>query len=98
MGHHNCEVRHQREPATAEIDGKKVDRLEQYRVQTPMYTFGPLPNPPIFTPGPTPGATGLSVDAGTYILLEPMSVGHHKIHFTAYNGGIDTTYIVTVEP
>ena len=84
---------------TAVIDGKSVGHLERYRVQTPMFPFGPLPSPPIFVPPSYAGRTGQSVDAGTYLLLEPLSVGQHSIHFTAYNpGGIDTSYCVTVVP
>lgn len=80
---------------SCELDGKPVNRLGRFRTQSSMFAFGPLPDPAVF--GLTPGDTGLAVDSGIYLLLEPMSPGEHTIHFTAYDGGIDTTYDVTVE-
>jgi len=46
------------------------------------------------------GATSPSVDAGFYLLLRPLKVGKHVIHFGGtfdeFNFSIDTTYIITV--
>ena len=48
------------------------------------------------------GETGRSVDVGVYLLLAPLSVGEHTIHFAGtfdeFNVSIDTTYHVTVTP
>jgi hypothetical protein len=97
----------------AVIDGRPVKNLGAYRVQSPLFEFGPLPEDNLlaFAYGDDadfpPGATSLSVDAGVYLLLAPLSVGKHTIHFGAtLIGGapdgsdlmIDTTYIVTVVP
>jgi hypothetical protein len=49
-----------------------------------------------------PGATSFSVDAGVYLLLAPLSVGKHTIHFGGtfdeFDETIDTTYVITVVP
>jgi hypothetical protein len=92
----------------AMIDGKPVKHLGVYRVQSPLFKFGPLPQDNVlaFFYGNAArfpaGATSLSVDAGVYLLLAPLRAGKHTIHF----GGtiedeeftVDTTYIVTVVP
>jgi len=84
----------------AEIDGVPVDDLASYRFISPSFTFGPLPpgnllNAPV-------GTTSLSVDAGYYLLLTPLSVGTHTLHFGGINdavgSSIDTTYTITVVP
>jgi hypothetical protein len=92
----------------ATIDGTPMRNLGAYRVQSPLFQFGPLPEDNVlaFVYGDDvdfpPGATSLSVDAGVYLLLAPLNVGKHTIHFggTAdeFDSIIDTTYIVTVVP
>jgi hypothetical protein len=84
----------------AEIDGVPVQKLGQYRTQSPLFTFtAPEPNV-LFVPGPV---TGQSVSDGYYLLLPPLPVGKHTLHF----GGtfpqfgpftIDVTYHLTVVP
>jgi hypothetical protein len=53
------------------------------------------------------GAGGVfspAVDGGFYVLLDPLSVGHHTLHFHAKNAGrarkfeVDVTYNITVVP
>ncbi len=84
----------------AEIDGKSVKHLEQYRIRSPMFTVGPLPDPNILV-APKDTITQ-SVDAGVYLLVRPLKPGHHTIHFkgtfTVLGGTIDTTYKITVKP
>ena len=81
--------------ALCEIDGKRVKNLDQFRAQSPMFSIGPLPAPPIF--GLVAGATGQAVDTGLYILLKPLSSGTHTIRVAAFGGQLDTTYILTVQ-
>jgi hypothetical protein len=82
------------------IDGVALQNLESYRVQSPLFEFGPLPDPNIF--GLTPGATSPAVADGFYILLAPLSAGQHTIHFsgkavfTAAQDGFDLTFILDV--
>ena len=83
----------------AEIDGVPVQNLSEYRHQSPLFTFGPLVADNIL--GLPSGTTAQSVDDGIYLLLAPLPVGAHTIHFTATfvgAGTIDTTYNVTVAP
>jgi hypothetical protein len=86
----------------AEIDGRPVVDIENYRTQSPQFTFT-VPASNIL--GVTvPPDTGTSVDAGYYLFLAPLSVGTHTLHFGGTFGAdlgfleIDTTYIVTVQP
>jgi hypothetical protein len=83
----------------AEIDGQTVQNIGGYRSQSPQFTFTVPADNILGVPGP---ATGTSVDAGFYLLLAPLSVGTHTIHFTGtfepFSFTIDTTYIVTVAP
>jgi hypothetical protein len=81
------------------IDGVPVKQLDRYRTESPLFEFGPLPADNIL--GAPEGATSEGVDAGFYLLLTPLSVGQHTIHFGgtfADGGSIDTTYIITVVP
>jgi hypothetical protein len=89
----------------AEIDTVPVNNLDAYRVQSPLFEFGPLPAHNFFDffglPAPA-GTTSPSVDAGVYVLLAPLKVGTHTVHFRGTFDGlgfsIDTTYIITVVP
>jgi hypothetical protein len=82
------------------IDGVPLQNLDRYRVQSPLFEFGPLPNPNLF--GLTPGATSPAVADGFYLLLAPLSVGHHTIHFsgeavfTLAEDGFDLTFILDI--
>src|SRR5215472_9058485 len=83
----------------AEIDGRSVLNLPSYRHQSPLFTFGPLPADNLL--GMPVGTTAQSVDDGIYLLLPPLSVGEHTIHFAATVEGVgtlDTTYFITVVP
>ena len=90
---------------SAKIDGKPVNNLDAYRVESLLFEFGPLPadNFLAFTGVNAPaGATSPSVDAGVYLLLAPLSVGTHTVHvggtFDEFGVSIDTTFNITVVP
>ena len=66
------------------IDGVPVKHLQAYRFSTPQFEFT-APTPWIFG-GPEPtdpniGGTGTSVGEGYFLMLAPMSKGHHIIHY-----------------
>ena len=87
------------------VDGEPVKDLERYRVSSPQFEFT-APTPWIF--GET-GGYGTSVGDGYYVLIEPLPIGQHTIHFeglfrfTLAEDGfdaelpIDMTYHLTVE-
>ena len=89
----------------AVIDGVPANNLASYRVESPLFEFGPLPEDNLFDyfglDAPA-GTTSASVDAGVYLLLAPLSVGTHSIHFGGtfdlLGFSIDTTYVITVAP
>jgi hypothetical protein len=88
----------------AVIDGRPVNNIQAYRHESPLFEWGPLPDNNLFQffglDAPE-GTTSLAVDAGYYLMLAPLSVGEHVIHFggTFADGSvIDTTYIVRVVP
>src|SRR5262249_25296999 len=65
----------------AVIDGRPVNNLDAYRPDSPLFTFGPLPEDNLL--GAPAGATSPSVDAGVYLLLTPLSVGQHVVRVGA---------------
>lgn len=89
---------------SAKLDGKKVQDLEKYRVESPLFTYV-LPESNLFAffglDAPA-GTTSDAVDAGYYLLLAPLSVGEHKLRiratFDEFGTFIDTTYNITVQP
>jgi hypothetical protein len=90
---------------SAEIDGKAVNNLDAYRVESPLFEFGPLPEDNLlafFGVDAPAGATSPSVDAGYYLLLAPLSVGKHVLRvratFDEFDASIDTTFNITVAP
>lgn len=89
----------------ATIDGVPVNNLDAYRVESPLFKFGPLPEDNLFKffglDAPA-GTTSPAVDAGVYLLLAPLSVGTHEVHFGGtfdeFGFSIDTKFNITVEP
>lgn len=83
---------------SAELDGKPVKSLDKYRVESPLFQFGPLPQDNLL--GVPEGTTSNSVDAGYYLLIRPLSVGKHTLRIKAtwdeFSSSIDTTFIITV--
>ena len=84
----------------AMIDGAPVNDLNDFRFESPLFEFGPLPENNLL--GAPEGSTSPSVDAGYYLLFSPLSPGEHEIHFggaiTSLGASIDTTYRIRVVP
>jgi hypothetical protein len=83
----------------ATIDGVAVKTLGSYRVQSPLYHFS-APDGGLFG-GPVTDAQ--SISDGVWLMLTPMSVGKHTIHFggtQTITGSppltLDVTYHLTV--
>jgi hypothetical protein len=81
-----------------EIDGKSVNNLAAYHVESPAFGLNT-------TEGSLAAAFGFPVclnapcvDDGYYLMLAPLNPGAHTIHFTGTNGdfGVDVTYHLTV--
>jgi hypothetical protein len=85
---------------TLRIDGREVDGLDGFRVQTPLYnvTF-PTDN----VAGATPG-TGESISDGIFVMIPHLSVGTHRIELHGdiasgpLAGTIDENYTIIVTP
>jgi hypothetical protein len=84
------------------VDGKSVNNLQDFRVTSPQFSFT-APTPWIF--GAT-GGTGNAVGVGYFVMVSPLSVGTHTIHYTgAFKFSdapedyipVDMTYNVTVK-
>ncbi len=65
---------------SCEIDGVTVQNLERYRCQSPAV---PFVLPENNYQGLPAGEYGMMVDDGYYLILAPLSVGTHTIHWTA---------------
>ena len=81
-----------------EIDGVAVQNLNRYLKQSPLFTFTVPPNNVL---GVAAG-TGQSVSNGYYLMLAPLAVGEHVIHFggtfTDFAFALDITYNLSVAP
>ena len=84
------------------LDGKAVKNIGDFRVTSPQFSFT-APSPWIF--GAT-GGTGTSTGVGYFVMVAPLAVGTHTIHFTgAFKFsdapedyiGADVTYHITVQ-
>jgi hypothetical protein len=84
----------------AEIDGTPVNNLDAYRVESPLFRWGPLPADN--TLGAPEGTESDAVAAGYYLMLPPLRVGVHEIIVRAaidsFGLAVDARFIVTVEP
>ncbi len=92
----------------ATIDGTPVQALDRYRAQSPGFTYGPLPENNLFAL--PEGTTSLAVSDGFFLMLAPLPVGEHTIHFSGaaafteeedgfdFFFGLDITYHITVVP
>ena len=82
----------------AEVDGVAVKNLDDYRVFSPLFTFTVPDNNPLGVPA----GTGQAVGNGFYLMLAPLSPGHHTIHFGGtypdFNFTLSITYHLTVLP
>ena len=89
---------------SATIDGAPVNNLDAYRVESPLFEFGPLPENNLFEffglDAPA-GTTSPAVDAGVYLLLAPLPPGKHTLRFGGtfdlLGFSIDTTFHITVK-
>lgn len=93
-----------------EIDGTAVQNLADFRVESPLFTIGPLPENNIIESWgyeAPPGTTSQAVSDGYFVMLAPLSVGTHTLHFggtldaSAEFGAmfiLDITYNITVAP
>ena len=88
----------------AVIDGVPVSNVDAYRVESPLFEFGPLPEDNLFEffglDAPA-GTTSPAVDAGVYLLLAPLRPGLHTVQFGGtfdeFGFSIDSTFHITVE-
>jgi hypothetical protein len=86
----------------ADVDGVPIDGLTQYRGTSGLFTWGPLPANNLlefFGFNAPAGTTSPAVQDGYYLMLAPLSMGAHTIHFTGSIGsafGLDVTYHLTV--
>jgi hypothetical protein len=70
---------------TLKVDGESIPNIkERFRVQSPAFVFT-LPDDNFFNAvgeGPfNPGSYFPAVDDGYYVMLKPLSLGHHTIYF-----------------
>ncbi len=80
------------------IDGKKLHRLQRFRVQSPVFHLTvPVDNFLGWDP-----ASGLAVTDGYYVMLKPLSPGSHVVHFEgsipSISFTLSITYNLTVTP
>jgi len=86
----------------ATIDGVAVQNLSGFRVRAPSFTVIAPPKG-LVPPGQlsVPGNTDPIVSDGYWLLLSPLPVGPHVIHFHAETSGgfaLDVTYQLTIGP
>jgi hypothetical protein len=83
----------------ASIDGVPLANLASYEIDSPLFTFTlPADNVLGIANAPT---SGMSVGNGVYLLLAPLSVGEHTLHFGGTDSTgftLDITYHLTVVP
>jgi hypothetical protein len=81
----------------ADIDGVPVANLERYMVASPLYSFT-VPEDNVLG---VPAGSGLSVANGVYLMLSPLPLGPHTIHFGGtylnFDFTLDITYHIIVK-
>jgi hypothetical protein len=90
----------------AEVDGHGVRDLDAFRVQSPSFRITLTPEHNVLAAigetGIPDGATSLAVADGVYLMLAPLPVGKHTVHFHGGCGAvcgnftIDGTYHLNV--
>lgn len=60
------------------IDGKPVCNLERFEGESPLFCFNAPDDNILIGAGPV---SGQAVSAGTYVMVPPLSPGHHVIEF-----------------
>jgi hypothetical protein len=83
---------------SAEVDGVEIAGLTGYRAQSELFSYGPLPENNIL--GLEAGLTSPAVSDGVYLMLAPLPVGEHTVHFSAsipeFGFSLDITYHLAV--
>jgi hypothetical protein len=82
-----------------EVDGVPIQNLAAYRAVSSLFTFGPVPADNIA--GAPAGSTSIAVTDGYWIMLAPLPVGPHSVHFAGAFGpyfSLDVTYHLTITP
>lgn len=91
------------------VDGVTLqgEQLKAFRAQSPVFHFTDIPKDNFLTPAPgkkfVTASSGTSVSDGFWVMLDPLSVGTHTIHFqgTITSGpspfGLNVTYNLTVQ-
>lgn len=83
------------------IDGKSVHNLADYRVKSPVFSLNLDPDFAAGSGYPAPYVR-TCVSDGKWLMLKPLGVGRHVIHFTANSAvtgfHLDVTYHITVAP
>jgi hypothetical protein len=75
---------------------------QSYRVESPLFTYGPLPENNLLDADA--GLTSPAVGDGVYVMVKPLAVGEHTIHFAGkvaaptFTFRLDITYNITVAP
>ena len=84
----------------AKIDGRTVRNAGAYRVESPLFRYGPLTEGNAL--GLAPATQSDAVGAAYVLMLPPFSVGTHRITIRANvpDAGlaVDTEVIIDVEP
>jgi hypothetical protein len=84
----------------AKIDGVPVKDPGAYRVESPLFRYGPLTADNVL--GLPPGTQSDAVGAGYVLLVPPFSVGVHRIrvraNVAAFGIAVDTEFLIKVEP
>ncbi len=98
---------------TCTVDGKAVPNLNGRRVQSPLFTIGPVPDNNVFEATGVPAPEGTTTDSvadGVFVMVLPVTPGKHTIHysgsivFTEAEDGFDfvfsqdITYEINVVP
>lgn len=82
----------------AAIDGSPVKDPGGYRVESPVFRYGPLPAGNVL--GLPPGTQSDAVAAGYVLVLPPFSAGVHRITVRAnvadFGIAVDTEFVITV--
>jgi hypothetical protein len=63
-----------------EIDGVSLNNLQQYRTESPLFDVT-LPEDNVFGVPGCECTFGPSMDQGYYLMVAPLSVGEHTLHF-----------------
>jgi hypothetical protein len=84
----------------AEIDGRPVENPWAYRVESPLFRYGPLAEGNVLHL--PPGTQSDAVAAGYFLLIPPLNVGLHRLSVSAsvpdVGFAVDAEFIINVEP